>query len=82
MLICKKFDVNEDWLRTGKGEMFIKILPEDELASYCAQICAGTDPFIESAILEYMRLDEKSKSVIRKIVCSIRERMKKKETGE
>lgn len=82
MLICKKFDVNEEWLRTGKGEMFIKVLPEDELATYCAQICAGADPFIESAILEYMRLDENSKSVIRKMVCSISERMKKKETGE
>lgn len=81
-LICREFDVNEEWLRTGKGEMFIKVLPEDELAAYCAQICAGVDPFIESAILEYMRLDENSKGVIRKMVCSISERMKKKETGE
>lgn len=81
-LICREFDVNEEWLRTGKGEMFIEVLPEDELAAYCAQICAGADPFIESAILEYMRLDENSKSVIRKMVCSISERMKKKETGE
>lgn len=81
-LICREFDVNEEWLRTGKGEMFIEVLPEDELVAYCAQICAGADPFIESAILEYMRLDENSKSVIRKMVCSISERMKKKETGE
>ena len=33
-LICEKFDVNEEWLRTGAGEMFKERLPQDEVASY------------------------------------------------
>lgn len=82
LLLEEKFNLNIEWLKNGIGEMFIDVLPEDELAAYCAQICAGTDDFISSAILEYMHLDEESKIVIKELVRSIGERMAKQEAGE
>ena len=30
-LITQKWNVNEDWLRTGEGEMFVQVSREDEL---------------------------------------------------
>ena len=31
-LICREFNVNEDWLRTGQGDMFIKPSRNEEMA--------------------------------------------------
>lgn len=37
-LICKTFDVNEQWLRTGEGEMMVELTPSEELAAFTAQL--------------------------------------------
>ena len=37
-LICREFDVNENWLRTGEGEMFRKLTRDERIADFVADV--------------------------------------------
>lgn len=43
--ICREFNVNETWLRTGEGKMFIEI-PEEDMFSRAAASCVKDNDVI------------------------------------
>ena len=72
--ICREFNVNEEWLRTGKGEMFLRLDEDAEFDYICTQIQLSDDKFIKGVIRSYWKLTDEKKAVIRELIDGIYEK--------
>ena len=52
--ICRVYNVNEDWLRDGKGEPFMQLSREETIAEYVGMITGGNITDIEESIIKFM----------------------------
>lgn len=73
--ICREFNVNETWLRTGQGEMFIQISENDEYTKAAESIAQNNDIEIMSLLVEYWKLDDTSKTIFKNFLRNVSERI-------
>lgn len=52
--ICREFNVNEDWLRTGHGDPYIQLSRDEELAQFFGDVMKGEDPDFRRRLLSVM----------------------------
>lgn len=72
--ICREFNVNEDWLKNGTGDMYKE--KDGSFSELLVELEDSDDDFIKSLITVYMGLDEDSKSALRKIAKGMAEKYK------
>lgn len=75
--ICREYNINEEWLRYGTGEM--NKPRTDKLATYLAEISNGNDEFIQDIIEVYMSLDKSSKEALRTIAMRMADKISNKD---
>ena len=52
--ICREFNVNENWLRTGRGDPYIQLSRDEELAQFFGDVMKGEDPDFRRRLLSVM----------------------------
>lgn len=68
ILICKEFNVNEEWLRAGNGEPYKKRTRNQELQAFANDVMEDVDEsFKKRFILALSKLDESDWETLKKI---------------
>ncbi len=82
-ILCREFNVNENWLRTGEGEMYVPQTKRQQLASFLGEVMY--DDTLKSRIISAISdLPEEYWEMIADIATRIAEECKdkKEESGD
>lgn len=70
-LICKEFNVNEEWLRTGNGEMFVPLTRNQLITDFTSNLIKEDETFKKRLVEALAKLDESDWKVLEKLAESL-----------
>ena len=72
--ICRIFSINEDWLRFGHGDIERPLIEQgNELVELIADLVQTDDDFSKQFIIEYLKLSEDEKELIKKVIRNVKD---------
>lgn len=70
--ICKSFDINEEWLRTGNGEIKSELSKEEYIADFVSRVLKSKDDSFKKRYISMLsRLDEKGWEALEQVASAM-----------
>ena len=69
--ICREFNVSEEWLRTGNGEMFVPLTRNQLITDFASNLIMEDDTFKKRLVEALAKLDENEWLVLEKLAESL-----------
>lgn len=74
-LICREFNVNENWLRTGEGDIFLEMSRDEQIEDFVGNLLKDEeDSFKRRLISGLAALDEQGWEVLENFLDSIQKK--------
>ena len=68
-----KFNANEEWLKTGNGDMFNPMSEDEELDMYIGRISGSEDKFKKNLLKAHCKHTDEERNVLKKIIAEMKE---------
>ena len=82
-LICEKFQINENWLRTGDGDMMRPVDRDVEISAFMANVMKGeSDDFRRRLVSVLAKLDSSEWELLERMALKLVAETKKEDQAE
>ncbi|MEN3130346.1 helix-turn-helix domain-containing protein [Bacillus albus] len=77
-LVCNEFGIDENWLRTGEGEMFAKLDDDEKLMKFVANLVKNEDKNTQELFMTLYSLKDEYFEIARDLIMSLEKRSSQK----